>query len=150
MRALSKAKFTPFSRGHRQDGVSLVEVMVAFLVLSIGLLGLAMLQAKSLRMNTDAYLRSQATLITNELIESMRLNPAGNYVAAAAPSACGACTGAIKAANDDLIRWYQAQSNLLPAPATPSSISRSGSEYTITMNWRERDRDVSQIWKVTL
>lgn len=139
-----------YSDKQRQAGVSLVEVMVAFMILSIGLLGLAMLQAKSLRMNTDAYLRSQATLITNELIESMRINRNGNYVATGQPSPCGGCTGAIKAANEDLIRWYQAQANLLPTPATPSSISLSGSEYTIIMNWRERDRDVSQVWKITL
>jgi type IV pilus assembly protein PilV len=135
---------------HRQAGATLVEVMVAFLVLSIGLLGLAMLQAKSLRMNTDAYLRSQATLITNELIESMRSNPTGNYTAASKPAPCGGCTGATKMANEDLIRWYQAQADLLPPPATPSSITPSGTEFIITINWRERDRDVKQEWHVNL
>ena len=43
------------------QGFSLMEVLVALLVLAIGLLGLAALQARGVKFNHDAYLRSQAT-----------------------------------------------------------------------------------------
>jgi len=134
---------------HKQAGASLIEVMVAFLILSIGLLGLAMLQGKSLRLNTDAYLRSQATLIAHELMENMRANPTGNYAhnGPGKPGPCG-CSGVAKAVNDDLIRWYDAQASLLPF--TGAKIERSGTEYTITMNWQERGQAVKQIWYVSL
>ena len=140
--------------GERQKGASLVEVMVAFLILSVGLLGLAMLQAKSLRLNTDAYMRSQATLIAQELIENMRANPTANYTHAG-PSkpigGCGGCSSIQQARYDDLIRWYDALNAQLPAGVT-ASISSSGSPriYTINVTWMERDIPVHQNWVLTL
>ena len=50
-----------FTRRRCQSGFSIVEVLVALFVLSIGLLGLAALQAQGLRFNHDAYVRTQAT-----------------------------------------------------------------------------------------
>ncbi len=136
-------------RMRRQAGASMVEVMVAFLILSIGLLGLAMLQAKSLSLNTDAYLRSQATLIAHELIENMRGNPNGNYVVASKPGGvCGGCPAEQKKADADLISWYQAQEDLLPA--NTSTIQRPGADYVIEMKWKEKNIDVKQVWQVSI
>lgn len=61
----------------RQKGFTLIEVMIAVLILGIGLLGLAGMQATSLRNNHQSYLRSQATMFTHELIDRMRANKAG-------------------------------------------------------------------------
>jgi type IV pilus assembly protein PilV len=55
-------------------GVSLVETLVALLVLSFGLLGVAALQAHSLRHNLDAYHRSLATSFGNQLLDRLRAN----------------------------------------------------------------------------
>ena len=44
---------------HRSSGFSLVEVLIALVILSIGLLGLAGLQAAGLRNNNSAYLRTK-------------------------------------------------------------------------------------------
>jgi type IV pilus assembly protein PilV len=55
-------------------GFTLLEVLVAVLVLSIGLLGLAGLQAASLRNNHSGYLRSQATILAYDYIDRMRAN----------------------------------------------------------------------------
>ena len=141
----------------RQLGASMIEVMVALLILSIGLLGLAMLQGKTMRVNTNAMLRSQATLLANEIIESMRTNITGAdnglYVidfSSGKPSPCGSCTdsnGALTA-NKDLISWYDAQTQMLPSPT--STITFSGGKYTITMQWDERGIPTSQVWEVTI
>ncbi len=56
-------------------GLSLIEILVTVLVLSIGLLGIAGMQAFGMRYNHDSYARSQATTIANELIERMHANP---------------------------------------------------------------------------
>lgn len=53
-------------------GFSLLEAMIALLVLSIGLLGLASLQARSMRYNHDALVRSQATALIYDIMEKMR------------------------------------------------------------------------------
>lgn len=55
-------------------GLTLVEILVALLVLSIGLLGLAALQTTSLRFNTSAYYRTQATALAYDLSDRMRAN----------------------------------------------------------------------------
>lgn len=55
-------------------GFTLLEVLVALVVLSIGLLGLSGLQTTGLRNNHSAFLRSQATLVTTDIIDRMRAN----------------------------------------------------------------------------
>lgn len=140
----------------RQSGVSMIEVLVALFILSVGLLGLAMLQGKTMRVNTDAMLRSQATLLANEIIENMRTNVKGadnglyKNLSGSKPAACGSCTdsnGALTA-NTDLRNWYDAQAQVLPSPT--STIDYSGGKYTITMQWNERGILTSQVWEVTI
>jgi len=58
----------------RQSGFSLVEMLVATLVLSLGLLGIAGMQTLSLRNNNNAYLRTQANLLAYDIVDSMRAN----------------------------------------------------------------------------
>lgn len=87
-------------------GMSLVEVMVAVLVLGIGVMGYAALQVRSVRMSEDTYSRSQAMAIAQDAVERIRanLNSLGDYYSAnwgAAPTApANACsyTGAAPAA----------------------------------------------------
>jgi type IV pilus assembly protein PilV len=62
------------SKMKHSRGFTLIEVLVAVLVLSVGLLGLAGLQATSLRSNHSAYLRTQALILTYDLIDRMRAN----------------------------------------------------------------------------
>ena len=54
------------------SGFTLLEVLITLIVLSVGLLGLAGLQTMSLRNNHDAYLRNQATIQANDLVERLR------------------------------------------------------------------------------
>jgi len=64
-------------------GFTLMEVLVALAVLSIGLLGMAGMQLFSLKSSHNAYLRTQATTAANELVDKIRANRiaaiAGNY-----------------------------------------------------------------------
>jgi type IV pilus assembly protein PilV len=60
------------SQRNRQSGVGLIEVMVAVLVLSIGFLGIAALQALSLSTNNSAMARSLATIDSYAIIDAMR------------------------------------------------------------------------------
>ena len=60
-----------------QRGFSLLEVLIAVVVLSIGLLGLASLQATSLRMNQEALMRSQEAHLAYDMIDRMRANRPG-------------------------------------------------------------------------
>lgn len=64
----------PHITHHRPGGFSLLEVLIAILVLSIGLLGLAGMQLQGAEGTNSAYFRSQATLIANELAERLHVN----------------------------------------------------------------------------
>lgn len=58
----------------RQRGFSLIEVLIAFLVLVLGTLGVVMLDATAKRGTLDALQRSVATSIADDIIERMRAN----------------------------------------------------------------------------
>ena len=85
-------------RGARQRGVTLVEVLVTLIVISVGLLGVAALQAISIRDNYSAYLRSQATALADDMIDRIRANRdnASSYVV----SLTGTLSGTSRAAVD--------------------------------------------------
>lgn len=67
----------------KQRGVALLEVLIAFFVLSVGLLGLAGMQIKALQFNQSSFQRSQALISAYEMLDRMRLNRSvavsGNY-----------------------------------------------------------------------
>lgn len=59
---------------HRQQGFSLLEVMIAVVILSVGLLGMALLQSTSLRATQASNERSQATMLIYEMMDMVRAN----------------------------------------------------------------------------
>ena len=97
-----------------QQGVTLLEVLIALLVLSIGLLGLAALQTRALRFSQMADMHHRAVQLVRDINERMQGNPAsvrrGDYVLTRGQSPAGA-TGLALA---DLQSW-QGQLAALPA-----------------------------------
>ena len=75
-RSLLKGRFVRVCARH-QAGVGLIEVLVAVLVLSIGFLGVAALQARSLSTNNSAMVRSMATIASYSILDAMRADIAG-------------------------------------------------------------------------
>ena len=61
----------------RQLGFSMTEILITALILAVGLLGLAAMQANALRGSLDSGQRGKATWLTQELTERMRSNPDG-------------------------------------------------------------------------
>lgn len=135
-----------------QQGFSLLEVLVSLVILSIGLLGLAGIQGVSLKNNTSASHRTQATLASYDVMDRMRSNSiqinqylssntlptaATNIVGCSASSGCSAT----QMAEDDLFEWNQILTSTLPSGT--GSVTASGSVYTITVNWDDnRDGNV--------
>ncbi len=59
-----------------QRGVGLIEILVAVLILSLGLLGMAGLQANALKANQGSYTRSQAVMLSYYILDAMRADRA--------------------------------------------------------------------------
>jgi type IV pilus assembly protein PilV len=59
----------------RQAGVGMVEVLVAVLILSIGVLGFAGMQLKALKSTGDTFVRSQAMVLASDIVSRIAVNP---------------------------------------------------------------------------
>ncbi|NII07774.1 type IV pilus modification protein PilV [Luteibacter anthropi] len=118
---------------HRlQRGVSLIEVLVAVLIFTIGLVGLGGLLITATRANTTAYIRTQVTFLASNMADRMRANPVGlwnaNYDSNSYPISgktvptCDATTGCTPAnvALRDQLLWSQQLTAALPAVGTTS------------------------------
>lgn len=138
----------------KQCGFTLLEVLVALLVLSIGLLGLASLQATTSRFNYGAFLRSQATSLAYDMADRMRANRdealAGSYDVATFPSpapVCGAVAGATVAARD-ISGWQSAAACALPEGM--GRIVRNGTMVTIGISWDDsRGVEAAEVFEMT-
>jgi type IV pilus assembly protein PilV len=110
----------------RQQGFGLVEVLAAMLVLAVGVVGFAALQMRAVQTSGDAYYRTQAISIAQDLAERTHANPSqvAYYINAlnwpatkqeSPPEDCiaSACTPAALAAGDVLSVRFAAQT-LLP------------------------------------
>jgi len=121
-----------------QAGVSLIEVLVAVVLLSIGLLGLAGLQASGMRVGQSSIHRSQAAQLAQDIIERMRANvaSAGAYDLALGDAA-PACASV---ASCDLRDW---RLRLQSLPAGAGAVTVSGRHATVLVQWDDsRGADV--------
>ena len=123
----------------RCKGMTLIEVLIALLVLSIGILGLATLQTASLNFNAGASQRTQATVLAYDMADKMRANrtaaQAGAYDIAfenPAPT-CAAPSAAGTVAAQDISTWRMALACRLPQAT--GSIVRAGTQVTLTVQW---------------
>lgn len=129
-----------------QRGFSLVEVLIALVVLSIGLLGLAALQSVSLRVGHDSYQRTQATMLAYDIVDRMRANPAGfaagKYNAVTVSTSGGndcvstTCT-TDQLADYDIKTWHSVLAAKLAQGQ--GTIEISGTTRTVTILWSEND-----------
>lgn len=124
-----------------EKGVSLIEVLVTLLITSVGLLGLAALQARSLQFNHGAYLRSQANILAYDMADRMRLNKddarANLYnisLSASTPSASNIVT-------TDQNQWLTLIATTLPAG--DGAVSCAANICTLTIQWREAGRNAA-------
>ncbi len=114
-------RYTAIRRAQR--GFTLMEVLVTVLVIAIGLLGLAGLQAQGLQSNNNAYLRSQAMIQAYDMADRIRANfvgyQAGNYSTlsgAGTNPGCitSGCTTPLQIAQTDHFDWAAQNATLLP------------------------------------
>jgi type IV pilus assembly protein PilV len=117
----------------RIGGFTLLEVLVAIMILAIGLLGVAALQAVSIRNNQSAYFRSQATLLAYDVIDRMRSNTslahAGSYNVTFGSSGSGSGMAGI-----DITEWKDALAQTLPSGDGAVTIDLAGNT-TVELRW---------------
>lgn len=148
-------------------GFTLVEVMVALVILAVGLAGMASLMIRSQQSNESAYSRSQATLLAYDIVERMRANKVlyssleerkvsyasknNAYAFSALPTCSTPATGTQVAgsalAAQDLAQWCTSVRTNLPSVQTAqtSIIRGTGSLYTVKIAWIESTQDIQWV-----
>lgn len=149
-----------------QQGVTLIESLVALMVLSIGLLGTAHLMATGIKQSNSSFHRTQATYIAENIAERMRANPeavtamdyaafdSGSLSCTSAIPTCGS-TATTSCSAKDLADYdlYQASCGqggstngdngvkaVLPGGSLTiacNGVCAADSTYTISVNWTE-------------
>lgn len=124
--------------GRRSHGFTLIEVLVAILLLAIGVLGAAAMQLNALKYNQTASIRTQATFLAYAIADSMRANrnaaKNGDYEIAidAQPSGDSVAAG-------DLKSWIEQIKTQLPdGQGAIAYLSKGGvARVQITLQWDE-------------
>jgi type IV pilus assembly protein PilV len=150
----------------RQSGFTLLEVLIALVVLAVGLLGLAGLQTFGLRYSHESYERTQANLLMYDVLDRMRANPAtaltdgynmtlSSTDTAPTATACSTTCDGNALRNYDRLRWWRMMvgDNSLAPPTPPIRglfltdantqlvIARDAATniFTVTVQWQEKD-----------
>ena len=128
-------------------GFTLLEVMIAMVIFSISLLGLASLQGQSLQFSHGAYLKSQATFYAYDVLDKMRANRtvalAGNYNASIASvgtdKGCYSDTGNCSVTDmalHDIYDWKQLLASLPDGNGfITSAVSLTKTTFEVTVSW---------------
>lgn len=123
----------------KQQGFSLLEVLISVVILAIGMLGVAAMQSAAIRYNHSAELRSLSVVQINNMIDRMLSNSQGRMSgfynhASGIPSKpnCTNCSSA-QVAQRDIHEWNRANQNLLPSGQ--GSIIQNTNRFIITIRW---------------
>ncbi|CAN1604628.1 type IV pilus modification protein PilV [Pseudomonas mediterranea] len=112
-----------------QEGMTLIEVLVAVLILGVGLLGAAMVQLNALKYTDSSRMTSQASFIAYDMLDRIRANSGADYTVAPPSSPNLNVTR-----DQDL---YDFKTNIIAfggATAT-GTIALNQRVYTITISW---------------
>jgi type IV pilus assembly protein PilV len=131
----------------RSSGFTIVEVLVALVVLSVGMLGIAGLYVTTLRASGSALYRTQAVSLATDMADRIRANPLGgdSYSGAGANRNCvagGVDCSAQQMAEDDVFRWRQQLTVLPGANGAVARVAGPPQAYTITVSWTEPGGEV--------
>jgi type IV pilus assembly protein PilV len=146
---------------HRTRGFTLVEALVALVVLSIGMLGIAALYVESLRAGRTALIRSQAVNLASDMADRIRANRTGGASYAKDVDDAGvlsddceqggasaSCTPAIMADHDKAI-WDAEVIQSLPGGTAQIEFTDANPDvYLITVTWAEQDATVSYVMRI--
>jgi type IV pilus assembly protein PilV len=122
----------------RQAGVTMIELLVSILIFAFGMLGLVGLQNKTLGYGQVSLLRSQATALSDDILDRMRTDRTNAKTQAWATEldeASADITGST-IAQTDLKDWKAAVEQLLPSGKAQIIIDTD--HVTVIIQWQER------------
>lgn len=120
---------------YRQSGLSMIEVLIAILVSVIGLFGVMKMQLSAVSNTHSAYLRSQAAVVSNAIVDQLRANSgaalsgAYNMTLTASPPTSGGLEVA------DLTQWRADLAAILPSGGGSIACVSATQICTLVVQW---------------
>jgi type IV pilus assembly protein PilV len=127
-----------------QDGVMLLEALIAILIFSLGILAIIGLQAQSVRNSAEAKYRADASFLANQIIGRMWADRANLSLYAHRPAGAVCAPSGADSNHANVTEWLASVSNTLPgATAARQSIvvDAATSEVTVRICWPSRTGD---------
>ena len=130
-------------------GFGLIESLVALIVISVGMIGIAALYGQGLRASGTALYRTIAVNLASDMADRIRVNRRGNsaYGGAAADGSCDPggdtdCSPATMAAHDLFVWQAQVAAQLPNGVGQVEFTGTTPPTYTISVDWTEVGDDV--------
>ena len=133
-------------RRRNNGGFTLIEVLVAMVVMAIGMLGIAGMYVHSLQAGRTSQLRTQAVTLASDVADRIRANPQGGiaYIGAGANNNCddaAPCT-ALDLAQYDIWLWNQQRDLSMPMGTAVTvryddTVAGQPPIYTVRVAWPE-------------
>ncbi|MFK3799920.1 type IV pilus modification protein PilV [Pseudomonas sp. NPDC088444] len=118
-----------------QSGVTLIEVLVALLVLAVGVLGVALLQVSALKQTDSAMRSTQVSFIAHDLMERMRANPEAHYTLSSLNQAPTA--GNPDVPRDQDLFDFADQLKRAVGENVQASVQMVGGQATVNLEWSD-------------
>lgn len=141
----------------RQRGFSLVEVLIALVIMSVGMLGIAGLYVQSMQAGRTSLFRHHAVTLAGDVADRIRANPtagvayAGNGGNNNCDGATANCDAATMAAND-IFLWEAQADDTLPNGDVEITFDDTVTppSYTISVTWDEAGANTPPAYTVTI
>lgn len=134
-----------------QSGIIIIEVLIAVLVFSFGILGVIHLQASAIKLNADAKLRSDASYLAGQIISQMWIDRShlANYIhyPDGTPASTGCTFTGSAGSSAHVTSWVGAADkpgsvmHSLPNAAAQIKVETGTNQVTVTVCWRSPQED---------
>lgn len=138
-------------------GFSLVEVLIALVIMSVGMLGIAGLYVHTMQAGRTSLFRHNAVTLASDVADRIRANPRAGvaYIVAGVDNNCVMggidCTPAQMAQNDILL-WETQATDTLPAGTVNIVFNNAivPNTYQITVTWNEAGYATPPQYRITI
>jgi type IV pilus assembly protein PilV len=132
-----------YTISNRAAGFSLVEVLIALIIMSVGMLGIAGLYVQSMQAGRTSVFRHHAVTLAGDVADRIRANPTAGVAYAAAAGANNNCVGGGadcdvgQMAANDIDLWQTQAQGSLPAGRVEVIFNDAviPPTYQITVRW---------------
>ena len=117
----------------QQNGMTLIEVLVAMLILGIGLLGAAVIQLNALKYTDSSRMTSQASFIAYDMLDRVRANAGADYSWGRGERTSASLTTA--SVRDQDLHDFDANIRGFAGESAKGTVAVGANEVTVSIRW---------------